>query len=254
MTRRQALAMSGLAVAGALTGNGAATAAEARPPGAVAAGKADKAGKDGINVAILLGQHNTLIDVAGPWEVLSSSGYAGGAFNVYAVAGSRAPVICDDGRGVAGSPMGSLPVSGLTVIPDYGFDDAPQPRVIIIGAQVNDDDQERQALAWIRRRAPQAVLTASVCTGAYLLAKTGLLDGRPATTNRNAYDNFEKTFPKVRLVRGVRFVESGPFATATGLTAGIDLALHIVERFFGRKTAQDLADYEEWQSRAWLGS
>ena len=150
--------------------------------------------------------------------------------------------------------MVSLPVSGLTVVPDFSFENAPQPRVIIIGGQVNDDEQERHALAWIRRTAPQAELTASVCTGAYLLAKSGLLDGKAATTNRNAYDDFEKTFPKVRLVRGVRFVESGSVATATGLTAGIDLALHIVERFYGRKTAQDLADYEEWQSRAWMGT
>lgn len=150
--------------------------------------------------------------------------------------------------------MSELPVSGLTVVPDFTFDTAPQPRIIVIGAQTGDDARERQSVEWIRRAAARADLTASVCTGAYLFARTGLLDGRRATTNRNAYDDFEKTFPRVKLVRGVRLVDSGAVATASGLTAGIDLALHIVERYFGRKTAQDIAQYEEWPGAAWRGS
>jgi transcriptional regulator GlxA family with amidase domain len=150
--------------------------------------------------------------------------------------------------------MGAFPVSGLTVVPDFTFANAPQPRVIVIGGQTSDESWERGSLNWIRRAAGKAELTASVCTGAYLLAKSGLLDGKRATTNRAAYDDFEKTFPRIVLVRGVRFVESGSVASATGLTAGIDLALHIIERFYGRKIAQDVADYEEWSSRAWIGT
>jgi transcriptional regulator GlxA family with amidase domain len=61
-------------------------------------------------------------------------------------------------------------------------------------------------------------------------------------------------FPRVTLVRGVRFVDGGSVVTSTGLTAGIDLALHVVERFYDRKTAQDVADYEEWPSKSWLGA
>ena len=104
---------------------------------------------------------------------------------------------------------------------------------------------------WICYAAQKANLTASVCVGAFELGAAGLLDGQSATTNRNAYDRFEKTFPKVKLVRGVRFVESGPVSTATGLTAGIDLALRITERFCGHDVAQKMADYEEWASSAW---
>jgi transcriptional regulator GlxA family with amidase domain len=91
---------------------------------------------------------------------------------------------------------------------------------------------------------------ASVCTGAFPLGKTGLLDGKRATRNRNACDDFEKSYPKVKLVRGVRFIDSGDVATATGLTAGIDLAIHIVERYYGRGVAQKIADYEEWRQLA----
>ena len=90
-----------------------------------------------------------------------------------------------------------------------------------------------------------------MCVGAFVLADAGLLDGHSATTNRNAYDKFEKTYPKVKLVRGVRFVESGAVATATGLTAGIDLALRITERFCGQALAQKIANYEEWEGKAW---
>ncbi|MGH8132947.1 MAG: DJ-1/PfpI family protein [Steroidobacteraceae bacterium] len=254
LTRRQWLTISGLALAGAVTGIGEGSTDAAKRTTDVQAGNTpgNTARQKAINVAVVLGAHNTLIDVAGPWEILSSAAYAGGGFNVYSVAAVRAPVICDDGRGVASMQMGNLPLSGLTVIPDFTFEDAPQPRVTIIGAQVNHAQRETLTLEWIRHAAQKAELTASVCTGAYLLAKSGLLDGKSATTNRNAYDDFEKTFPKVKLVRGVRFVDSGSVASATGLTAGMDLSMHIVERFYGRKVAQELADYEEWPSKAWI--
>jgi transcriptional regulator GlxA family with amidase domain len=101
------------------------------------------------------------------------------------------------------------PASGPHVVPDFTFEDAPQPRVVIIGAQMRDD---ARTLDWIRHAARKAGLVASVCTGAFLLGKTGLLDGKRATTNRNAYDDFEKSFPKVKLVRGVRFIDSGASA------------------------------------------
>jgi len=248
LSRRRLLALAGLAVAGAVKRAAAASPAEPEP---MPAPRGGIPGRSGIAVAVVLGEHNTLIDVAGPWEVLSSGGYSGGPFDVYSVAASRAPVLCDDGRGAMDPRMGSFPLSGLSVVPDFRFEDAPTPRVVIIGAQTSGEARERKTLEWIRHAAGTADLTASVCTGAYLLAKSGLLDGRPATTNRSAYDDFEKSFPKIRLVRGVRFVESGSVATATGLTAGIDLALHIVERFYGPKVAQDVSDYEEWPGRAW---
>ena len=254
LTRRQVLTISSLAVAGFATDTASNSAGAEE---AATSASSEMTHKNAINVAVMLGQHNTLIDVAGPWEVLSSSAYAGGAFNVYSVAATRSPVICDDSRGVVEPHMpgmSELPISGLTVVPDFTFESAPQPRIIIIGGQTSEEEQERESLNWIRHAANKADLSASVCTGAYLLAKSGLLDGKTATTNRNAYDDFEKKFPRIKLIRGVRFVEAGSVASAAGLTAGIDLALHIVERFFGRKTAQAIADYEEWPSKAWLNS
>ena len=195
-----------------------------------------------IDVAVLLAEHNTLIDFAGPWEVLSSAVYAScPGFNVYSVAASRAPVLCDDGRG---GDTTTRPISGLSVVPDYTFKDAPQPRVILVGGQSGADEPQR--LEWLRHAAAKTDFVTSVCTGAFVLGKSGLLNGRNATTNRNAYDSFEKAFPAAHLVRGVRFVESGSIVTATGLTAGIDLALHLTEKFWGREAALKIAEYEEW--------
>ena len=92
----------------------------------------------------------------------------------------------------------------------------------------------------------------SVCTGAIELAKTGLLDGKSATTHHASYIYFAKTFPQVNLKRGFRFVDEGNVASAGGLTSGIDLALHVVERYFGHHAALDTAYVMEYQGRGWL--
>jgi YHS domain-containing protein len=92
----------------------------------------------------------------------------------------------------------------------------------------------------------------SVCTGAFLLAKTGLLSGKGATTHHNGYRSFAIEFPDVQLKRGVRFVEDGNLASAGGLSSGIDLALRVVERYFGRDVATKTAYYMEYQGQGWM--
>ena len=106
-------------------------------------------------------------------------------------------------------------------------------------------------LQWIRKSSVGADITMSVCVGAYVLAKTGLLDGKSATTHHDAYKDFAKEFPKVHVVRGVRFVEEGNLATSGGLVCGIDLAMHVIERYFGRQVAEDTAYNLEYQGQGW---
>ena len=233
MTRRRVVAGAGMLAAGAAL-------AQAR----ASEGRQRRSSPNGsIPVAVLLGRHSTLIDFAGPFDVLGAAAYACAGFDLYTVAPTRDPVLCDDGRSVG---VVRPPISGLHVVPDYTLEDAPQPRIVLMGAQLGDDEAK---VAWIRKVAPGAELVASVCAGAFLLAKTGLLDGQRATTNRTLYDRFETTFPKVSLVRDVRFVDNGRTATATGLTAGIDLAVHLVERFYGAQAARKTSLYEEWAPR-----
>jgi len=105
---------------------------------------------------------------------------------------------------------------------------------------------------WIRSASPKTDLTMSVCNGAFVLAKTGLLDGRRATCHHGGFFSLAADHPKIALQRGARFVEDGNLASSGGVSAGIDLALRVVERYVGREAATDLADAIEYQGPGWL--
>lgn len=188
-----------------------------------------------IPVAVAISEGAVVIDYSGPWEVFQDANRPDGknAFNLYTVAENTKPVTAS---------------GGLKLLPDYSFDDAPAPKVIVIPAQKGGD----RMVEWIRKSAPAADVVMSVCTGAFVLAKTGLLAGKAATTHHQAYGRFAMTYRDIKLKRGFRFVESEPnLATAGGLTSGVDLALHVVERYFGRASAEGTAFYMEYQGEGW---
>jgi transcriptional regulator GlxA family with amidase domain len=101
----------------------------------------------------------------------------------------------------------------------------------------------------IRRWSTKTELTASVCTGAFLLARAGLLDGKPATTHWYFLDRLAKEYPSVQVKRDVRFVDSGRVMTSACVSAGIDMALAIVERYYGRDVAQYSAKVMQYEGR-----
>jgi transcriptional regulator GlxA family with amidase domain len=136
---------------------------------------------------------------------------------------------------------------GLQVKPRYSIKNAPQPHVIVVPAQRATDETR----AWLRNASANTDVTMSVCTGAFQLARAGLLNGIAATTHHEFWDQFAKEFPDIELRRGLRFVDSGRIATAGGLTSGIDMALHIVARYFGVEAASKTARYMEYTSEAW---
>lgn len=193
-----------------------------------------------IPVAFVVSKGTVMIDLAGPWEVFNNVMIASrGAsmddqmpFETYTVAESTHPVT----------------LGGIKIIPDYTFADAPAPKVIVIPAQ---QGQTEAMLNWIRKASKTTDLTMSVCTGAFVLASTGLLSHKPATTHHSAYKTLAIQFPDIEVKRGARFVETGNLATAGGLTSGIDLALRVVERYFGRKVATDTAYQLEYQGTGW---
>ena len=188
-----------------------------------------------ITVAFVLTDGATVIDFAGPWEVFQDAGGPDGEdhFHLFTVGASKNPVHTS---------------GGMSVIPDYTFDDAPPARIVVIPAQ-----RGAPALAdWLRGRDKETDVMMSVCTGAFQLGKAGLLDGKQATTHHNFFDQFQKSFPKATLVKGRRYVQSDDVIyTADGLTSGIDLALHIVDQYFGRDVAQKTTDYMEYQGTGW---
>ena len=188
-----------------------------------------------IPVAFVISPYWTVIDAMGPWEVFQDTGIDGrGAFELFTVAESLEPV------------TGS---AGIKVVPNYTFATAPPPKVVVIGAQ---SGRAPAMFDWLKKTSETADVVMSVCTGAFILAQSGLIDGKTATTHHDFFDQFEKKYPKVALKRGLRFVEEKKFSSAGGLTSGIDLALRVVERYFGRETAEKTAFYMEYQSKGWM--
>src|SRR5262245_9588179 len=194
-----------------------------------------------IPVAFVLSENAVLIDFAGPWEVFQdvyvpnrgSSMDDQMPFQLYTVAESTNPIRIS---------------GGLQVVPDYAFADAPQPKVIVIPAQKGGS----KAVEWLRKASKTADVTMSVCTGAFILAETGLLAGKSATTHHSSYRTLAMQYPDIRVQRGVRFVDEGNLASAGGLTSGIDLAMHVVERYFGKDVATSTAYQLEYQGQGWL--
>jgi len=206
------------------------TGSESTGAGAALAGRTQRPAK----VAFLIDEGATIIDFCGPWEALNDASVAGvPGFELYTVATSTRPIKAE---------------GGMKIVPDYSLTDAPQPAVIIIPAQGGARDPRK--LEWLKSQHGRADLIMSVCTGAFVLARTGLLDGREATTHHLFYDQFANEFPKVKLVRNRRFIDNGGIMSAGGLTSGIDGALHVVERYYGRAAALQTAAYMEFQPRS----
>lgn len=189
-------------------------------------------GSERTLVAIVLSEGATVIDFAGPWEVFQdASGGAGQGdahgYELFTVAATRMPITA---------------TGGLQIVPNFTFADAPQPAIVVVGAQKGGP----AVLEYVKWAHSRAQLTMSVCTGAFQLARAGLLDGLSATTHHEFYDRFAAEFPKVKLVRGTRYVDHGAIATAGGLTSGLDLALHVVSQRMGKKAAELTASYMEY--------
>jgi putative intracellular protease/amidase len=196
-----------------------------------------------IRVAVVLTEGAVVIDYAGPWEVFSNVHTGSGGmdqqmpFDLYTVGRDRNPI-----------HTAGVMKPGMTIIPDYGFADAPDPDVVVVGAQSGDE----QLGPWLRKVHAQRALIMSVCTGAFRLAQAGLLDGKPATTHHASLQRLANQYPRIAVQSSVRYVQSDPLIlTAGGLSSGIDSALHVVELYYGPQVAQAAADYMEYQGQGW---
>ncbi len=192
--------------------------------------------KGSIPVAILISEGLNVIDFSGPWGVFESVSLPNAdeaPFQLFTVAEKAETVISG---------------SGLKLVPHYTFANAPEMKIVVIPAQKGSDAM----IEWLRKVAPASDVTMSVCTGAFKLAKAGLLSGKAATTHHEYLDELQKKYPDIQVKRGVRFVEGEKISTAGGLTSGTDLALRVVERYFGREVAQTTATYMEYQGKGWI--
>jgi transcriptional regulator GlxA family with amidase domain len=197
-----------------------------------------------LNVGILIFDEVEVLDFCGPFEVFSVARRPGAnsqdesnrPFAVFTVAQTPATVRT---RG------------GLRVEPHFTLENHPPIDILVVpgGWGTRREIDNPVIIDWIRRVATETQLNTSVCTGAFLLAQAGLLEGRRATTHWGSLDRLEQTFPQVQVLRQDRWVNEGKVVTSAGVSAGIDMSLHLVERFLGTQAAEQTARQMEytWQ-------
>jgi transcriptional regulator GlxA family with amidase domain len=182
-------------------------------------------------LGILLYPQFELLDVYGPVEMF---GGVGKRMKLIMVAQTAGPV---------------QSAQGPKVIADYGFDDCPALDLILVpgGRGTIAQLTNTKIKEWLRQRAENAEITMSVCSGSALLAKAGLLDGRRATSNKQYFKFAVENGPKVNWVKEARWVDDGNRVTSSGVSAGMDMALHVIARLYGEELAERLAQGTEYQ-------
>jgi transcriptional regulator GlxA family with amidase domain len=195
------------------------------------------------NVGILIFDDVEILDFAGPFEVFSRTRLTPGPesrrseesapFHVFTVAKTAAPIAT---------------TGGLRVVPHPAFADAPPIDLLVVpggwGTRALLHDAE--TLAWIEKAAARARKVTTVCTGSLLVARTGLLRGKHATTHWGALDTLASLQAGVTVEREHRVVDDG-IVTSAGVASGIDMAFYVVETLFGRDVADDTAHYIEYR-------
>jgi len=189
------------------------------------------------NVAILIYEKVEPLDFVGPFEAFISASDFGRDFNVYTVAEREEAVAA---------------VGNLSVNPAYAFDSCPKPDILIVpGGWGSRKERLNPAIVnWVREASGEAELVLSVCTGALILAATGLLDGLDATTNRSAMHELRAAVPSTtRVIEDVRYVDNGKIVLSAGVSAGIDASLYVVGKLLGIERAEKAATIMEYDWR-----
>ena len=180
-----------------------------------------------ITIGFYLQDGVEVLDFAGPMEVFS---YAG--FNVITISKNKKPITS---QGI------------LKIIPDYSIEDAPPTDILALfggnsGAASGDND----VINWIEKRKSTTQYHFSVCTGAFILGKAGILEGKTATTFHSSIESLKKNYPNTKVLSDVRFVDNGKVITTAGISAGIDGALYLVSKLKGVDAAKNVATYMEY--------
>lgn len=179
-------------------------------------------------IAFYLQDGVEVLDFAGPMEVFSYAGY-----KVFTVSKTAEPI---KSQGI------------LTIVPDYSIDNAPKADILaFFGGNSSVASQNKKVIDWVKEQ-ENVQHYFSVCTGAFILAEAGLLDGKTATTFHNALEGLENGYSKIDVRRNVRFVDNGKEITTAGISAGIDGALHLVAKLQGVNAAKRTAYYMEYDN------
>jgi len=188
-----------------------------------------------LNVAIFIFNEVEVLDFAGPFEVFAATDSLNQntLFNTYTVAEMPGVVFARN---------------GLKVVPTHPFESAPKPDIIVVPGGFGTRPLLARSIIieWIRQQSRAAQHTVSVCTGSLLLAKAGLLDGLPATTHCSQLDLLRELAPTAVVHTDRRFLDTGQLLTSAGISAGIDVSLHLVARLCGKEIAERTAAHMEY--------
>lgn len=188
------------------------------------------------SVAVTLFDEVEVLDFAGPFEVFSVSGRRSGLdpFHVFTVSERGQPIQARN---------------GLTVTPTYSFASMPRADIVLMpgGYGTRREMRNPVMLEWAARAGGEAELLLSVCTGALVLGAAGLLDGLRATTHHLAFGELRAAAPRTEVVEGARIVDNGRVVLSSGVSAGIDMSLHVVARLHGEDVAHETARYIEYE-------
>lgn len=186
-------------------------------------------------VGIFLFNEVEVLDFAGPFEVFSVT-------EIDQEKPFQVVTISQDGKEIKAR-------NGLRVHPDYSFDNHPLLDILVIPGGYGARKLEIEnpvTLNWIKQQSQTVSYLTSVCTGAFLLAKVQLLDGKEATTHFASLDLLEESFPRVTVKRGTKFVDRGEVITSAGISAGIEMSLHLVGKLLGKHVADETAKHMEY--------
>ncbi len=198
-----------------------------------------------MNVGIFIFDNIEVLDLGGPFEVFSVATRVKARldpaspppFNFFTIGETNAPI---HARG------------NLIITPSFSFTDHPPIDLLLIpGGIVSAELKKENVIHWIATSSAKAKLTASVCTGSFLLAQAGLLDGKHATTHWTDIDDMKSMFPNVTVEENVRWIDQGAIVTSAGISAGIDMALHLVSRLDSESLALATAKQMDYR---WIKS
>ena len=193
-----------------------------------------------MNVGIYIYNEVEVLDFAGPFEVFSTAARVKARitpdlpdlFNVFTIGEEMTPILAR-GR--------------LQIVPKYSISDHPKIHLLIIpGGIVTDELEKGHVVSWIKTSSNIADISASICTGAFLLAKAGLLESKAATTHWEDINDLSSMFPDIELKKDVRWVDEGNVVTSAGISAGIDMSLHLVSRVDSKDLAIRTAKQMEY--------
>jgi transcriptional regulator GlxA family with amidase domain len=184
-----------------------------------------------ISICFYLQDNVEVLDFAGPLEVFTAAGYS-----VFIVSDTKEPI----------KSQGTL-----KIIPEYNLENAPYSNVMaFFGGSHGKPTNDPEVISWIKSRKKMTKYYFSVCTGAFIMGKAGVLDNLTATTYHTQIKDLQKALPNTKVLPNVRFVDNGNVISTAGISAGIDGALHFVSKINGYESAKQIAEiieYDKWE-------